>query len=337
MNKHYIITNREIVENKEGSKNYLKVNDKEYLRRDGKELASENLRFGSYSFKDVKDSGTVAIYKESADVLTSKKIAADKLPSYSIFKELLDSSLKSEKEQGEILVFVHGYNSDLDNSLKSVRMLHQLYVENDDSPINKIVLFTWPAMSNLLRYRNDARDAQQSGYALGRALQKCLDFLEKIQRVSDDCKQRIHLMAHSMGNSVVEAMMSVLIEETINPNNLFSEVFLMAADVDYDAIEKPKSMYDLIDICERIHVFYHKKDKALGMSETTKNAFRRLGKWGPKNTRLLPDDVFQYDMTHTKDDLVKSLIDKLGNHWYYYTSSEAVEMVIDILSDYKDD
>ncbi len=335
--KHYIITNREIIENPVNPRNYLKVNDKEFLRIDGKELATDSLRFGSYTFKNQTDSGEIEIFKESIDVLTAKKVDSGKLPSTKIFGELFKNAAKMDREQGEILVFIHGYNSDLASSLKSVRKLHKLYVDNPDSPIDKIVLFTWPAMSNLFAYRDDSRDARQSGYAFGRAFQKCLDFLAQIQQKSDDCKQRIHLMAHSRGNFVVESMMAVLNEEDNKPNNLFSDVFLMAADVDYDAIEKPKPMYDLIDICERIHIFHHRRDKALGISETTKNAFRRLGKWGPKNSKLLPDGVVHYEVTHTRDDLERNLIDKLGNHWYYYSSSEVVEMVVDILSDYKND
>lgn len=337
MAKHYIITNREVITNPTREKNYLAVNDTEFIRTDGKEVATESLRFGHYRFTDIKDRGELAIYKESVDVIGGKRVETKRLPSQRVFNDLWTAATKKERQQGEILVFIHGYNSDLDNGLKTVRKLDKLYVQDPDSPIDKIVLFSWPAMSNLLEYRDDSRDAQASGYALGRALQKCLDFLARIQQDNDSCKQRIHLMSHSRGNLVVESMMAVLNDEGNMPNSLFSDALLMAPDVDYDAIEKPKPMYDLIDICERIHVFYHRKDKALGISETTKNAFRRLGKWGPKNSRLLPDDVHQYDVTHVRDDLERNVVDKLGNHWYYYSSSEVVEMVLEIFSDYKQD
>ena len=65
-------------------------------------------------------------------------------------------------------------------------------------------------------------------------------------------------------------------------NSLFHEVILVGADVDYDTLESPRPMYDLIDICERVHIFYHKRDLALVISENTKKCDEQTWKMGGK-------------------------------------------------------
>jgi esterase/lipase superfamily enzyme len=336
MHTHYVVTNREIISNPKKKKNYRAVNDEEFIRIDGNELSSENLRFGRYTFADPGDNGKLEIFKEE-DVDTFDPSDDTKaMPSDAQFEELYESMKAEKKGQGEVMIIIHGYKSDLDKSLYTLRKLHYTYVENPDCPVKFLVLFTWPAMKNLFRYRSDARDARTSGYALGRAIYKMAKFVG--HRTKNDCGQRIHLLAHSMGNRVLEAMMEQMSdhdEEVLG--SLFHEAILVGADIDYDALESPRPMYDLIDICERIHVFYHRKDAALTASETTKNAYNRLGKYGAKNSGNLTDDVYQYDITHTKDDLTDSIFQDQINHWSYFTSSETVEMIIEVLTDNQDD
>ena len=342
-NTHFIVTNREIIGEPNRKKRYLKVNDDEYIRTDGRELASENLRFGEYSFKDKDDDGKLKIFEEPDLEKQEEMIKAGdeeknddaKLPSNEFFKDLYGEMKKKEPCYGEVLIFIHGYNCELSRSLDIIRKLHYRYVENEDCPIDTIVMFTWPAMGKIFKYRNDARDAKASGYALGRAFHKLSDFLKVY--VKKNCMQRIHLMAHSMGAQVLEAMMLQLsdkYEERLN--NLLSEVVLVGADVARHALESPNPLYDLTDICERVHVFYHRRDRALGLSETTKNAFNRLGKWGAKNSNNLANDVYQYDISHTKDDLGSGFDDHV-NHWSYYTSEETIEMITDVFTDFQED
>jgi esterase/lipase superfamily enzyme len=336
MNTHYVVTNREIITSPRKQENYKPVNDEEFIRIDGKELSTENLRFGKYSFDDPDDEGKLEIFKEE-DIDTFDPADSSKtLPSDNQFDELYKSMKKAKKGKGEVLIFIHGYKSDLDRSLDTLRKLHYTYAENSDCPVKHIVLFSWPAMKNIFKYRSDARDAKTTGYALGRAIHKVAEFMGK--RTENDCGQRIHLMAHSMGNRVLEAMMEQLSDaEEEKLGSLFHEVILVGADVDYDALESPRPLYDLIDICERIHVFYHRKDAALTASQTTKNDFNRLGKYGAKNTGNLPDDIYQYDISHTRDDLTSNIFENQINHWSYYTSSEVVEMIIDVLSDFQEE
>jgi esterase/lipase superfamily enzyme len=115
-------------------------------------------------------------------------------------------------DAGDLLFFVHGFHTDLEGVLKSVCDLEEKYICTE-SPIKHLVVFTWPAMNKLLRYRNDARDAELSGFTLAPCYQMLIDFFRVLflrdhdSPPLDPCGKNIHLMAHSMGNRVIESIM----------------------------------------------------------------------------------------------------------------------------------
>ncbi|SIN72936.1 alpha/beta hydrolase [Algoriphagus halophilus] len=326
---HYIITNREVTSRK--SKSYISVNEKEFMRMDGDEEARHNLRYGTVSFdpkkaKKLKDF-KIQIIPEVAEATLKEytegsPVSKAKFPSGKIFDELYEAGSKA-KSREDILVFVHGFKSDLETAMQTLCELHQKYVEPKDSPICHIVLFTWPAKKHLLKYRSDAYDASQSGFALARSMASLREYFKEklVKEKKPQCEQKIHLLCHSMGNRVLESMIAGLADIGLELNTLFGEIILVGSDIDYDALERPKPMYRLIDLGERIHVYFHNKDQALGVSEITKNAFNRLGRWGAKNTMNLPDDIYQCDVSDIEDD--NGLLHEVVHHWYY-TNSESV-------------
>jgi esterase/lipase superfamily enzyme len=335
---HYIITNREVTSRK--SEKYFPVNDTEYMRIDGEEEARHNLRYGKVSFNPKKakrledfkvfilpdvDHSTLEQYTDNLPV--NKEL----FPSTIIFDELFQAGL-SESTKGEILVFVHGFKNDMETALQTLADLHRRYVEPENSPVKYLVLFAWPAKSKILKYRSDAQDAEQSGFALARSFATLREFFRQKFTVAkvDPCEQRIHLMCHSMGNRVLNSMVGGLTTLGIKPNSVFAEILLVGADIDYDALEEPKPLYRLIDLGERIHVYFHGKDKALGISETTKNSHNRLGKWGAKNTKNLPDDVYQYNVTSIRDD--NGILHDTVHHWYYTNSKTVVKDILEVLN-----
>ncbi len=338
MVSHYIITNREITSRK--SINYIPVNDKEFIRKDGDEEARHNLRYGTVHFDPKKakklkdfdirimpevDEPTLEKYADKKDINKSK------FPSTQVFDELYETGRKS-KQREDILVFVHGFKSDLETALQTLCMLHNKYVEAEGSTIKHIVLFTWPAKKKMLKYRSDAYDATQSGFALARSMASLREYFKKkfVDEKNPMCDQKIHLMCHSMGNRVLECMVEGLLAMGFELHSIFGEIILAGADIDYYALEQPKPLYRLIDLGERIHVYYHNKDRALGISELTKNAFNRLGRWGAKNSFNLPDDIYQCDVTSIADD--EGIIHDAVHHWYYTNSQTVVNDILKVIS-----
>lgn len=341
---HFIITNRSVE----------KRGDKEYISKDGAESAGHNLRFGKMIFDPTKKISEVAgdhyeLYPDpevdQSDLTNPETgftydFAQDnKFGSTRLFEKLNEQGIKAGTRKKEhILVYIHGYKCDLNTAFETVRHLHNLYVENDDSPIQHIVLFTWPAKEKLLEYRDDAQDAIISGYALARTFKKLQRFFRHLamQAKQDNgaefCHQKIHLMCHSMGNRVLEAMFRELNNSQTKINSILGEILLIAADIDYNALEAPNPLYNLIELGERVHVYFHRHDKALGVSEWTKNAFNRLGRWGAKNTRNLPDDIIQANVTGIVEEDAP-LFENVVNHWYYLNSRTVVKDIIEVFNE----
>ena len=330
-NNHFVISNRQVVNTPKHKDKYLRVGDDEYMRIDGKEPATYGVRFGTYSFDDLKDHGRLSIIPEKDfDELWDEK--DEKLPSHKVFKSLYDFMSGEKAGEGEVLVFVHGYNADLKDALEILRKIDLRYAQNPKSPIKKIVMFTWPSMSKALQYKDDLKDAKPSGYALARTLKKLVSFYRGYLSKVENCQQRIHLFAHSMGNQVLQAMMAELNDmDERDMNGLFDDVFLLGADVDCDALEKPNPMYDLTDICERVHVLVHKKDQALMISEGIKHSHRRLGNHGLKSSNGISTNIFVHDITNTKDDLADGFVQDRANHWGYLSSTQVIDLINGIL------
>ncbi len=334
---HHIITNREVTSRR--SSNYIAVNEKEYMRKDGDEEARHNLRYGTVSFnpakaKKLRDFKIHILPEVDEDTLekyaNDKSIDKTRFPSTQVFDDLYQAGLEAEVRE-DILVFVHGFKSDLETALQTLCELHNKYVEAENSPIRHIVLFTWPAKKKLLKYRSDAYDATQSGFALARSMASLREYFQKkfVDERKPMCDQKIHLLCHSMGNRVLECMVEGMLSIGFELSSIFGEILLVGADIDYYALEKPKPLYRLIDLGERVHIYFHNHDKALGISELTKNAFNRLGRWGAKNTFNLPDDIYQCDVTPIQDD--NGILHDTIHHWYYTNSPSVVGDIIKVL------
>jgi esterase/lipase superfamily enzyme len=350
--KHIIITNREVI----------KVQNKERIRTDGREEAGDEIRFAIFDsarfHNKMKDAALHTCLEVLPDMLTpapkpavhmaaeaitlSENVYAPNILTQSektlagssrVFAQLYHQM--SSDTGGDVLLFIHGFNTDLKTLLSNLKELEDKYL-TEDSPIKHLVAFTWPAMSKLLRYRNDARDAELSGFALGRTYNMLIDFFRTIFGPNPHkprhapCGNHIHLMCHSMGNRVLENMMLMLTQGQQQVTSLFKEVILMSSDIDWNCFEEPRPLYRLTEICERVHIYYHKNDAALFISETTKNAFNRLGKYGPRDTRRLPSHIYCVDCTSVKDQ--KGLKSRAVNHWFYVDSAIVIQDVKHVLS-----
>ncbi len=339
---HYIITNREILSDAAG----------EFIKSDGGETPSENLRFGTFdsdiyaATKDTRKSVTLFPDPEAPGI-ASAVTDADTQPykanlaqtptetligSKKFFTELYNNM---KTDSGDLLFFVHGFHTDLAGALQSICDLENKYV-NETSPIKHVVAFTWPARDKLLRYRDDAKDAELSGFSLARCYLMLIDFFRAIfgadpqNPINQPCNNNIHLMAHSMGNRVVEAMMTELLSQRDgNITAIFKEIILAASDVDWQVFEEPRSFNQLTEIGQRVTAYYNNKDLALFISETTKNAYNRLGKFGFRNFHKIPAHIYSVDCTGIKDE--KGLENNLVAHWYYKESPKVVNDITQVL------
>lgn len=325
---YYFITNREII----------KKGKVESIRVDGREHAGDNLRFGRYD-RNTKAFQLFAEPETDADITYAD--AGDFQPkelkgSARFFREIYDELCKDSGPKSDVLFFIHGFNTDLDGVRNDYEHLATRYVDSPNSPIKHIIAFTWPGMSPLIpvHYFDDRKDAIRSGEALARGIEKLIRFFKEFLVNADNkpCNRRIHFMVHSMGHRVLKHMMLELKKNRIPIPDLFHDIFLMAADIEYDIFERDEPFNSLIDLGKRIHVFFHREDRVLDISKYTKNFSNRLGRYGRKRVDPLLVDVIEVDATGYPEDLQAGTREKLLNHWYYYTSSKTVDQVISIFN-----
>ncbi|MBO9690126.1 alpha/beta hydrolase [Chryseobacterium sp.] len=271
-------------------------------------------------------------YEEVLDVLLSEKgikkssLTANNLGgTQKMFYELY-KNMSSTKDRSDVLIFLHGYLYDFDDELKAILDLKKIFIDNPASPVEHILFISWPASGSIipLSYFDDKASSINSGTSLMRLFYFYTQFLKDIfsNRDLNPCNQRIHIMAHSMGNRVLQSMLYSLKRENIL--RVIDQVLLLNADVSYKVFEDSEDAFNKLPLlANRISIYLNRQDAVLGISQFSKNILTpRLGKNGPSDIDRYKDIVSIIDCTFVKDDLLSSFKYEVGNHWGYLSSSQ---------------
>ena len=248
------------------------------------------------------------------------------LGSHSVFANLRDDMTQNERDT---LIFIHGFNVSFNGGIRAASSMVQNFSgkEIDNATGINVSLFSWPSdglMVPWLSYASDRRDAAASGPAFARGLLKISQFLRSL-RGRDACNQRVHLLAHSMGNYVLRNALQTMISETAGRlPNLFHHIFLVAPDEDDDAFEVDYKLRRLPEIGKWIHVYFNRQDTALSISDRTKGNPGRLGADGARLPFQLPGRVTQVDCTRVVHGVVE--------HSYYLETPAVVNDIAAVLS-----
>lgn len=271
-------------------------------------------------------------YEEVLEVLLSEKgikkstLTANNLGgTQRMFYELY-KNMSGTKDRSDVMIFIHGYAYDFDDELKAIIDLKKLFIDNPASPVEHILFVSWPASSSIvpLTYFDDKASSINSGTSLLRLFYFYTQFLKDIFSNRDliPCNQRIHIMAHSMGNRVLQSMLYSLKRENIL--RVIDQVILLNADVTYKVFEDSEESFNKLPLlANRVSIYLNRQDTILGISQFTKNILTpRLGKNGPSNLDPYKDIVSIIDCTFVKDDILTGLKFDIGNHWGYLSSSQ---------------
>lgn len=281
-------------------------------------------------------------YQEVLDVLLSEKnikkskVTADNLGgTQRMFYELY-KNMSSTKSRSDVLIFIHGYAYDFDDELEAIIDLKKLFIDSPESPVEHILFVSWPASSSIvpLTYFDDKASSINSGTSLMRLFYFYTQFLKDIFSNRDlaPCNQRIHLMAHSLGNRVLQSMLYSLKSENIL--RVIDQVLLLNADVTYKVFEDSEDSFNKLPLlANRVSIYLNRKDAVLGISQFTKNILTpRLGKNGPSDIEKFKDIVSIVDCTFIENDLKDGLKFELGNHWGYLSSSKVQNDIFQTLN-----
>lgn len=211
------------------------------------------------------------------------------------------SGASTRRKGRDLLLFVHGFNNDLEDVVTRARGFERNYgVE--------VLVFSWPAngggVAGTASYLSDKNDARASVGALDRTLAKVGDMLgrfhgawsvevqaEAAARFPDNAEQRqqfvtrlvekgcpftVNLVLHSMGNYLYKQLM--LSTAALSRGITFDNVTLVAADTNN---EDHARWVDRIPARRRVFVTINEKDSALRASRLKFGAeqLARLGHW----------------------------------------------------------
>lgn len=154
-----------------------------------------------------------------------------------------------EEEEKEALIFIHGFNTSFEEA--SIRAT-QLSVDLAHSGVT--AFFSWASQGKALAYLSDEATIQYSETHL-------TEFLTDFSTKSG--ANRIHIIAHSMGNRALLQAVNRIQRET--PQIQFGQIILAAPDVDADVFEELSEAYTLLS--EQTTLYVSGKDKAVGMSK----------------------------------------------------------------------
>ncbi len=178
-----------------------------------------------------------------------------------IFKSKLNVSRKIQRNRDELVVFIHGYNS---NFAESLYRFAQITTDMDlgGTP----VLYAWPTTEKTYQYLHDrdsvlfARDGLQT-------------LLDQLARTG---AKRIILVAHSIGsNLVMETLRQMALSKDSHTSSLIKGVVLISPDIDQDLFEM--QIRSLNPIPKPFVVFSDKKDYALKFMSFLTGRRNRVG------------------------------------------------------------
>jgi len=309
----YFATNRDLLPAGDASPDTLR--DRRWFGSNFSPDGLANLRFG-------KAEVTGADFDQIQVRVAPENLFADPpvLGSQDVF-----TAVRRDMQQGEdTVIFIHGFNTSFRDALTAAARLHQILTRPDPlspKPLRlNFCLFSWPSDGNMLMtdprsrdavaYRNDRLDAAASGAAFARGFLKVADFINSLDQ---RCEQRIHLMAHSMGNYVLRYALQELRRLVADRlPRIFDQTFLMAADEDDEAFDVDHKLRQLPRLTRNTHVYFNRNDLALWASDRFKGNPTRLGTDGPLQPLQLPRSVYPVDCT----DIISRFADP-SEHGYY--------------------
>jgi len=179
-----------------------------------------------------------------------------------------------------LVISVHGFQYLFWESVARAEYLSRWFAEGNYPNDNTLVMFGWPSAGDLTEYERDYRNAGESGPALAQVLEVLGPLIADF-RTHHGSAARVTLLAHSMGNHVVDAAFATL---TATTGLSYDRILLVAADESRNELATAGKLALGLAIADRVYVYYNNQDIPLAISGPVYHDFViRLGIDGPPN------------------------------------------------------
>jgi len=210
------------------------------------------------------------------------------------FVKLLQQKIGKTDER-DVLLFIHGFNVEFDEAMKRTAQLGY-----DLNFKGGVTAFSWPSNGSVSGYIADLDSAKLSTNYL-------CNFIKLLIR---DNVNKLHIIAHSMGNMVLTQALLLLKEENFLPNIIINQIVLAAPDIDKDIFVN--QIMPSIHGMARLTLYASNKDKALITSRKIRKDYIRLGEGG--NNIVIVDGLDSIDASKVDTSL-------LGHGYFAETQS----------------
>lgn len=201
------------------------------------------------------------------------------------------------ENQSHVTLLVHGFNVSFDHSTRFYEDLARRLFDGPAS-LGLCILYDWPSLGSVVGYEPDRASARACADDLTGILSRLFDWLIKKQQDAiksagnpeKACKAKVSLIAHSMGNYLLQKAMAAAWTRKNQPLlvSLINQLVMVAADVDNDLFDTGAPDNDdgnaIANLTYRITALYSGRDAVLGASAGLKHfGTRRLGRSGLAN------------------------------------------------------
>jgi len=233
---------------------------------------------------------------------------------------------------GDILVFVHGYNNDIETVLARTRMLQSTLAAQGWKGL--VVGFDWPSDNSTLNYLEDRSDAADVSLRL---VQESLELLIDAQVPStpgvEPCRLNVHLLGHSTGAYVImeSFAQAAKIGGYFKSPWRIGQVAFIAGDVASDSLAASSDwsapMYARI---MRLTNYSSRYDKVLGVSNAKRlGASPRAGRVGlPESAPRKAVNVDCSDYFLGKDPAKSSFLGTFNHSWHIGDPAFALDLAL---------
>jgi esterase/lipase superfamily enzyme len=243
------------------------------------------------------------------------------------------------EDQQHVNLFVHGYDN---GWVSAVRRYGQIVgrLFSGVQSLGECILFTWPSEGSPIGYLPDRSEARKSAEDFAIVLSALYDWMSMKQAAAaknpaDACKAKTSVIAHSMGNYVVENAMNFAWTRQNRPllMSLINQFVMVAADVDNDIFRAGEAVQHgdgegIANLTYRATAMYSGRDSVLGMSAGLKHfGKRRLGRSGLDRTAPLPDNVWDIDCSN----LIDPKLNGIQVHGAYFESEPCYDLMRQLL------
>ena len=260
--------------------NYWLISD----RNNGGTGTGINTQGVSYFVSDSETLDDIGNWQKLTAAAFQKQLAA----AADAFPSLTDGQ---NEDQSHVSLLIHGFNESFSDSVA----MYQNFCKRLYSGANGLgicVLYDWPSLGSVLGYEPDRATARQCAEDLTDILTELYDWLVKKQQAAaananNACKAKVSVIAHSMGNYVLQNAMAAAWKRANQPQlvSLINQLVMVAADVDNDLFDAGAPDNNdgaaMVYLTYRITSLFSGRDAVLGASAGLKHfGTRRLGRSG---------------------------------------------------------